>query len=510
MYKESLYIDVSSLVFLRNKTNNRVYVYTNERNGEKDGKPVYVRRCIGHLDEVTGEIVPNATRGESPEAGIRFSGLNKVMSEISDRIGLSHTLKVTFGSRWRDILTCAMYGLTGNTDLSSIEGWCNNFETPSDTIIVKEDVLEMLDSINSDDIEVFQRIWRKKVKDPDVYHVSISPSMSFDHRDFAPNTEYGNVISNPTMDMDMIYGRYSQLPISYELLPGKVMALEDIIGSEDRYQWIKSDDVEYILNEEYCTGNNVNVLVVSDRRFIIRLPSNHIITKRTIEELQDEIMTYSNYSHSRGGYNFIKTQMVDVSGKDCYVHLYYSAEEAEKEMGTFLSILDKCRVELTTGHLVSAHAELYGKYFDMSSTDMEVQLNSASIMDTTRFVGMTVILSDCLVDPVKAMDCFNLNLFAERTFDNIFNRADHLGLKLFLRHNLISRCFIQFVTLILRSSIRKCLIDGNAYRDYSVEEVVREISRIATISMSDRKRPIITPITHRQKLFLDILGVDIN
>lgn len=509
MYNELLYNTVSSLVYLRNKSNNRVYVYTNERTGEKDGKPVYTRRCIGHLDEETGEIIENRSRSETPQASLRFSGLSKTILELSERIGLTHTLKVTFGHMWKDILTCAMYGLTGNTDLSSIEGWSTTYDTPSGKVLKKEDVDNILETIDGDDIDAFQRIWRKKVRDHRCFHMSISPSMSYDHRDFSPKTEYGRLDAFPTMDMDIIYGNDTQLPISYELLPSRVLSLEDIIHSEERYHWINSPETEYVLNEEYCTGNNVNVLVVSDRRFMLRLPSNHMITKNTIEELQNEIMTYANYKRSKGGYSFIKTQMLDVSGKPCYVHLYYSAEEAEKEMGTFLSIIDKCHVELMTDHLVTAHTELYGKYFDISGSGMDIELNSTSIMETTKYAGMTVILSDCIVDPVKAMERFTLNTFVERTFDNIFNKADHLSLKLFLRHNLVSRYFIQFVTLILRSAIRKCLIDNSMYRDYTVEDVVRGISRIATVTMSDRKRPISTSMDYNQGLFLKALGVEL-
>ena len=500
---------MSSLVYLRNKDNNRVYVYVNERTGERNGKPVYTRRCIGHLDESTGEIVPNKERKESPNVSLRFSGLSKAIMGLSERIGLTRTLKVTFGQRWADILSCAMYGLTGNTDLSSIEGWSGTYDTPSGRILNRDDVNDLLDEIGEEDIVAFQRIWRKRVKDRDCFHISISPPMSYDHRDFSPKTEYGRLDALPTMDMDIIYGYESQLPICYELLPSKVMSLEDIIRSEERYHWVNAPEMEYLLNEDYCTGNNVNVLVVSDRRFTIRLPSNHLITKNTIEELQNEIMTYANYKRSKGGYSFIKTQMLDVSGKPCYVHLYYSAEEAEKEMGIFLSIIDKCRIELMTDHLVTSHTELYGKYFDISGSDMEVELNSTSIMETTKFAGMTVILSDCIVDPVKAMDLFTLNTFAERTFDNIFNKSDHLTLKLFLRHNLVARYFIQFVTLILRSAIRKCLIDNSMYRDYTVEDVVRGISRIATVSVSDRKRPIVTTIDYNQELFLKALDVEL-
>ena len=493
---------MTSLVYLRNKTNDRVYVYVNEKVTNKDGKSTYRRRCIGHLDEETGDIIPNTHRSQSPSADIEYIGMSRTIRELSDRIGLSEVLKITFGSKWKKILTCAMYGLTGNTDLSSIEKWSSRFRTPNESVITSDEILDLLNEMDHEDIDVFQRIWRKRVKDREIYHISASPLISYDPRNFS---SYGMMGVIPNMDMDICYGIDTQLPISYDLLPGRVFALEDIIDSEDRYQWINPSTIQYILNEEYCEGYNVDVLVVSDRRFMIRMPADHRISKRIMDDLQDEIMTYSNYRHSGGGYNFIKTHITEIAGKPCYAHMYYSAEAAEKEMGTFLSIIEKCRTELSSNRPVSAHTELYGKYFDMKGPDMEVELNGTGIMEKTKYAGITVILSDTIVDPIRVMDCFNLNSFVERTFDNLQNTADHLKLKLYLKHNLASRYFIQFITLILKSAIRKALIDNNLYRDHTAEDVVREISNIAVVKVSDRKRPLEINLNYRQKMFMEIL-----
>ena len=496
-----------SLVYLRNKSNDRIYVYSNVRSGTKDGKPVYSRRCIGHLDEKTGEIVPNNTRGSSPTATLKYSGLSDAIIQLSERVGLTHTLKVTFGSMWRDILTCAMYGLTGNTDLSSIESWCMRFETPSDRILTQKDIEELLSDIDEDGMNAFQRIWRKKVKDRNIMHISASPAASYDRHSFTSMIS-ADTDSVMTVDMDICYGIDTQLPISYNLLPSKVLDLEDIIGSEDRYRWINPTDILYVLNKEYCEGNNVNVMVVSDRRFTVELPKDHHMFKTVTDELHDDILTYADYKTSTGGSNFVNTHVIDVSGTPCYAHMYYSAEEAEKEIGSFLTLIEKCRMELVTNHLVNAHTEIYGKFFDMKGPDMGVELNSNSIMEHTKRAGTTIILSDVIVDPILALDYMSLNVFAERTFNDLQNGSDHLKLKLYLRHNLESRYFIQFITLILRSVIRKCLIDNNLRRDYTVEDVVREINNIALVNMSDRKVPIRTELNFRQRLFLEALGTD--
>ena len=90
---------MTSLVYLRNKTNDRVYVYVNEKVTDKEGRSTYRRRCIGHLDEETGDIIPNTHRSQSPSADIEYIGMSKTIRELSDRIGLSEVLKMKFAEK---------------------------------------------------------------------------------------------------------------------------------------------------------------------------------------------------------------------------------------------------------------------------------------------------------------------------------------------------------------------------------------------------------------------------
>ena len=50
---------MSSIVYLKNKTNGKTYAYLNESVWDSEtGKCKCKRKCLGHLDPVTGDIVP--------------------------------------------------------------------------------------------------------------------------------------------------------------------------------------------------------------------------------------------------------------------------------------------------------------------------------------------------------------------------------------------------------------------------------------------------------------------
>ena len=62
---------MSSIVYLRNKDSGKVYVYSNSRETDPStGVMRNVRKCIGHVDPETGEIVPNRSRTKGP--GLRY------------------------------------------------------------------------------------------------------------------------------------------------------------------------------------------------------------------------------------------------------------------------------------------------------------------------------------------------------------------------------------------------------------------------------------------------------
>lgn len=55
---------MSSLVYVKNP-NGKTYVYSNISVYDKETKKVkHIRKSIGHLDPVTGEVIPNRRKGD--------------------------------------------------------------------------------------------------------------------------------------------------------------------------------------------------------------------------------------------------------------------------------------------------------------------------------------------------------------------------------------------------------------------------------------------------------------
>ena len=111
---------MSSLVYVKNP-NGKTYVYSNTSIYDKETKKVkHIRKSIGHLDPVTGEVVPNRRKGDAARkraqteepAGrcvVKNTGIQSLLDKAVSDIGLMEPLSTVFPDDWRCILTCAYY-----------------------------------------------------------------------------------------------------------------------------------------------------------------------------------------------------------------------------------------------------------------------------------------------------------------------------------------------------------------------------------------------------------------
>lgn len=120
---------MSSLVRVRSKSG-RVYVYENTSYWDKiSKKPKSVRKCLGHLDPETDEIVPNRIKhvtNHMPKQGrsqcsTYTYGVSALLDTISADIGIADTLQKVFPEDWSAILCCAYYLISEGNALSRVE-----------------------------------------------------------------------------------------------------------------------------------------------------------------------------------------------------------------------------------------------------------------------------------------------------------------------------------------------------------------------------------------------------
>lgn len=112
---------MSSIVYLKNKRNGKVYAYLNESVWDSEKKKcVCKRKCLGHLDPDTGDIIPNRGHESKDDADVKSIGVSYFLEHIAESIGLKRALREAFPDAWKLMLSCVFYILIENSDLARV------------------------------------------------------------------------------------------------------------------------------------------------------------------------------------------------------------------------------------------------------------------------------------------------------------------------------------------------------------------------------------------------------
>ena len=499
---------MTSIVYLTNKKNGKVYAYINEKVYDKpSGKYVYRRRCIGHVNPDTGTIDENRPKERKDSPSVISVGTDMYLRRIADECGLSQSLRIAFPKDWTLILTCAMYLIAEKAPLSQMTPWTESNRTPYGEPVTVGTIETLLSEIDSEAEEAFMRIWRKRVPDKEIVTVVTN------YERYSEKDSSGSIVitgmQNVPSEVVMCYGRESRIPLCYAMNATPTFDLTSISETLERLYWIRGEDSILVTDREYGTYANSEFVKNDVDGFLMILPNTDRNVKESIAAVKDTIVDSSNYySLPNGSHGFVTTKKI--FGRHPYVqHLYYNEEDEERDMGVFFTLVEICQRELEQNIIIPAHMPLYTRFFNMGAGTAlaRKEVNSNKVMDYASSAGYMAMISDIVTDPTEAMwwkykmnQCSNL-------FTNIKNAQDSPRLKLFSEHNIEARTFIQFIAYILHSAVLKNLEDGSLTREFTVQSAVREMSGIMQISDGTYKRPRMTKSNYRQDILMRNAGI---
>ena len=462
---------MSSIVYLRNKTNGKTYAYLNESVWDKEtGRCRCKRKCLGHLDPVPGEIIPNKGKKDSTLVTVKSVGTNHFLRRVSEKIGLTESLKAAFPGHWRLMLSSMFFILREPTEMSRIRYWSMENETPYRKQITKEDLIELFSEITDNSLFSFYREWRDHFDNDDFFTYHTSSVSSFDRRtETIRFNDLPDVTVKPETVLSVTYNLKEGLPITFDMYNRLPVSLTDIRKREHTNLWLEFNRVIEILDADYCTMQNLHDLLDTNQRFLIRASPQLDFAKQSVERVRDRIMDLSNYIMIDGEPFFVMSFIYYINGRKCFIHIYYSTADAEKEFSLFLSLIEQCEKELKAGVYVKEHEAFYNKYF--------------------RFFTNKGIL--------------------QRNFDNIQNEKDRINLKLYSDTNLRGLLFLRFLAFILFTEVNNRLKSYQPTSKMHFAEVMNEMSAMKKVTIGDNA-PVFTQVNQSQARILKAFGINVS
>ena len=289
---------MSSIVYLRNKSNGKVYAYLNESVWNSELKRCQCKRkCLGHVDPDTGDIIPNRGGKEKEYATVRSRGAILFLRIVSEKIGLTESIKQAFPDHWKLIQSCVFYILMERSELSKINYWSIDNDTPYRKPITPEAISELLPEVNDNALFSFFREWRDTADHRDFYMLHISSLSTYDSRSGTIRfNDLPSLYIRPMTNISMIYSARTGLPVTYEVYNGLPRNITDLHRRTVEKQWLDISDVTQVLDMDFTSEENINDLLRSNIRFLIRVAPEFKFARNSVDRVKDRIMDLSNYT----------------------------------------------------------------------------------------------------------------------------------------------------------------------------------------------------------------------
>jgi transposase len=507
------------------KANGTTYVYEIVKNYWDKGKQQSRNKqvCIGKLDPITGEFIPSKRLGDHGAASLNsevtastiITGPALILRRIDQSIGLSKVLKKASPENWDSILALAWYIVCTGKALAQADVWSRQHEVPTDKNLDSQRISELLSELSEDERQSFFKIWGKKVASQDYLCYDITSISSY-----AEANEYVRYGYNrdreslPQINLAMIYGQKSSLPVTFRELPGSINDVVTVEYLLDRFDKLEFPRVHFVMDRGFYSQSNLDSLFDARQHFTIAVPAHLKWIKCKIDENLHLIDSPYGLKEVEGEQIYAHTVLHSWGPKRrrCYLHFYYDPQKQVDDHKSLDSNLLKWKNELLTEQRIPEHEEYYEHFFTVKRTPkrgLNVTMNWEAVEAARKqYAGFRVILSTNIKDNLEALKIYRNKDVVEKCFDDLKNELDMKRLRVHNSGRMKSRLFIQFIALILLSQIRKVMREQDLLGKYTARSLIMEMESLTTIYYSGKYKNKMSEATKVQREILKAFGIE--
>ncbi|MEY8309699.1 transposase [Erysipelotrichaceae bacterium 51-3] len=487
---------MSSQVRVKSKSG-RIYVYEVDSFWNKEKKKTDShRRCIGHIDEATGDLVPNrpkakngsVSKSEKPSSVFSVEGIGNyaLIDKAAKETGLLECLKECFPVEWPYIMTCCQYLCGCDQPLCHAEGWFAHNVCYLGSSLPSAHISELLSSLGPDRQREFFRLWIRQNQAKEYFALDITSVSSYSELIGSVKSGYSHDQDPlPQINLLMIIDEKSQLPICFLPLAGKIKDVKALKSTIEDQQLIESWQLSVMMDKEFFFEANLDALYESKMRFAIGVPFSSGIAKEAIEKHRDSIESHQNMITVMDSEVYAATELQKWNNHRLYVHVYFDSEKAAGERMTFHKKLGRVYEQLVHGEPVEDE-QFRDEYFIVTQTPVrgiKVKYNEEAIDRHLKGnVGWFILVSNFIKDSVEALTVYREKDSVEKSFDDLKNQLDMKKLRVHLKQAMNGRIFLQFLSLIVTAWICRKLSEAKWTKGYSYSQIMDEIGELKQVT----------------------------
>lgn len=268
------------------------------------------------------------------------------------------------------------------------------------------------------------------------------------------------------------------------------------------------------MDKGFYSKKNTDALLASGNKFTMSVPLNNKWLQQAIDGIYDTVHGPHRYRKFDNEALYVDSQLYPWGDnrRRCYLHLYYNAHQRAIEVDQFNEKLVTYKEELESGNLVKEHLDAYELFFIVKMTPKrgaKVIYNDESVSKyINRYAGFQAILSNSIKDPIKALQVYRDKDVVEKSFDDMKNQLDMKRLRMHTAAAVEGRLFIQFISLILMSALRKEMRDVGLIERYSTRELLQEMEPLTKVKYTGKYGHILTEVSKSQREIFALLKID--
>jgi transposase len=512
----------SKIIPIKNKKNGVTYLYNDQYYWDSEKQQTRHKRvCIGKIDNKTGRQVfnqkfltlkarKNPLQGEFP-VEINKIGQVILLEKIAKDLKLPKILKTVFkDSLDQKILALSFFCTCEKTPLNQAGPWLKSHGFVSNPC-KPTDIQGVLRSITRESILMFFEKWEKAVaKDKEKYIYDITSVASYArHNHFL---YYGNNRDKEALEqinVALTSDKQTSIPLRYVYMPGNLMNPDNAYAALCHFPAQRKRDCSFVLNRIFYSQDSIGYLLENEYSFMIGVPSRSKWTLPFLENFRKTLEKQEpvdNFSEKT-----LQHYATPISYGNSTIHLFFDEQWRKEQEGNLTYLLENCLRELEENRPVEEHMQLYDTYFEVrknpsGSRRILRKPHSLQLFSQSN-TGFRVVQTNCEQDPEKILKVYRNRNAIERQFDNLKNEEDCTYLQIHEPDTFESRLFIQFIALILSSSLQDSLEkDASLSFLQSYGQALKEMESFNRISVSMPPENIYTTPTETQLLLAESFG----
>jgi transposase len=432
-------------------------------------------------------------------------GVNYLLSNIADSIGLTAALKSTFPKNWEEIFALASFMVATNDPAMYCEDWLNRTDGYNVGPLTSSLISALLMSITDQAKMDFYNKWAKLRIDNEVYALDITSISSYSEliKDVAIGyNRDGDKL--PQINVCLFVGEKSRLPIFQMIYNGALKDVSTLMSTLSVASGLELNKLSIVMDKGFAKITNIDFMLENDTaKFIIALPFTMSFTKKQVTMEKDVIDTFENtIIAGRDSLRGITKILSWNSKYDVYTHIFFNPKAACSYRDELYSRVISLKKLVLTGQNESEHDDDIAKYLivKIRGKSKNVTVREDVIKKELAHKGWMVAISNFIQDPTTAIEVYRGKDIVEKSFDK---QKNWLGLGRLRVHSdtaMQSKMFVGFIALIMTSYINKIMEDKKLYDKMTMQKLIKQMETLKVVYVKGKR--VVQPLTSAHKLIL--------